>query len=375
MVPCFPVWAEINLSAITHNMREIRQVVGTATRIMAVVKADAYGHGAVEVSKAALVGGADWLGVARLAEGVALREAGLDVPILVLGYTPPEQAAEVVRYELSQTVYTGEAASFLAAAAGREGRRARVHLKIDTGMGRIGWLADSPAVPEILSVAGLPDLEIEGIFTHFATADSRDKSYAREQFERFLVMIEALQRNGLEIPFKHAANSAALLEMPETRLDMVRPGIIIYGLFPSDEVDRTLINLQPAMSLKTRVAYVKHVPAGFKVSYGCTFTTRKPTTIATLPLGYADGYSRLLSAKGEVLIHGQRAPVAGRVCMDQFMVDVGHVPDVEIGDEAVLFGRQGSAEITADEVANWLGTINYEVVCMVSHRVPRVFLK
>jgi alanine racemase len=374
-MPCLPVWAEIDLSAITHNVREIRKVVGTATRIMAVVKADAYGHGAVEVSKAALAGGADWLGVAQLAEGVALRKAGLDAPVLVLGYTPPEQAAEVVQYELSQTVYTGEMASSLAAAAVREGRRVRVHIKVDTGMGRVGWPAELPAAKEILSVAGLPGLEAEGIFTHFATADSRDKGYAKEQLDRFLAMIETLRENGLEIPFKHAANSAALLEMPETRLDMVRPGIIIYGLFPSDEVDRTLINLRPAMSLKTRVAYVKNVPAGFKVSYGCTFISSRPTAIATLPLGYADGYSRLLSAKGEVLIHGRRAPVAGRVCMDYLMVDVGHIPGVAIGDEAVLFGRQGEEEIAADEVAAWLGTINYEVVCMVSHRVPRIFLK
>ncbi|RJQ28947.1 MAG: alanine racemase [Peptococcaceae bacterium] len=372
---CSPVWAEIDLSAITHNAREIRRVAGTAIRIMAVVKADAYGHGAVEVSKAALAGGADWLGVARLAEGVALRAAGLDAPVLVLGYTPPEHSAEVIRYGLSQTVYTGEAASSLAAAAVREGKRARAHVKVDTGMGRVGWPAEPPAAREILSVASLPGLEIEGIFTHFATADSKDKTYAAEQLDRFLEVIEVLRKNGLEIPFKHAANSAALLEMPESRLDMVRPGIIIYGLFPSAEVDRTLINLRPAMSLKTRVAYVKSVPAGFKVSYGCTFISGRPTTIATLPLGYADGYSRLLSAKGEVLVHGRRAPVAGRVCMDYLMVDAGHIPGVAIGDEAVLFGRQGDEEIAVDEVAGWLGTINYEVVCMVSHRVPRIFLK
>lgn len=374
-MPCLPVWAEVDLSAVAHNVREIRRVVGSSIRVMAIVKADAYGHGAGEVSKTALAGGADWLGVARLAEGIALRKAGLDAPILVLGHTPPEQAAEVAHYELAQTVYTCEMASDLAAAAEREGRKVRVHVKIDTGMGRIGWVADSPAIPEILSIAGLPGLEIEGIFTHFATADSKNKNYARVQLDRFLAAVEALRKGGLEIPLKHAANSAALLEMPETRLDMVRPGIILYGLLPSGEIDRTLINLRPAMSLKARVAYVKNVPAGFKVSYGCTFISSKPTTIATLPLGYADGYSRLLSSKGEVLIHGRRAPVAGRICMDHLMVDVGHIPGVEIGDEAVLFGRQGDAGIAADEIAVRLGTINYEVVCMVSHRVPRIFLK
>jgi alanine racemase len=263
----------------------------------------------------------------------------------------------------------------LAEAAMDEGTRARVHLKIDTGMGRIGWVAGPEAVREILELAGNPHLEIEGIFTHFATADAADKSYTKEQFAKFTGLIEELGRNGLEIPIKHAANSGALMESPETHMDLVRAGIIVYGLYPSDEVDRGVIGLRPVMRLKAKIAYVKEVPAGFKVSYGCTYTTESSTVIATLPLGYADGYSRLLSSRGCALIHGLRAPVVGRVCMDQIMVDVGNIPGVKTGDEAVLIGRQGDQEITADEVASLLGTINYEIVCMVNHRVPRVYLR
>jgi alanine racemase len=370
-----PVWAEIDLDALTSNMSEVRRLTSPTAKILAVVKANAYGHGAVEVSRTVLSGGADWLGVARLDEGLSLREAGIGAPILILGYLPHEQSADVVRSRLSQAVYTSDMALALAEAAAAEGTRAKVHLKIDTGMGRIGWIAGPEAVREIMILARNRHLEVEGIFTHFAAADLNDKKYTKEQFEKFTGLIEELRRNGLEIPIKHAANSAALMEMPETHLDMVRAGIILYGLYPSDEVDHSRIKLRPVMSLKAKVAHVKRVPAGFKVSYGCTYSTENDTVIATLPLGYADGYSRLLSSKGHALIRGRRAPVAGRVCMDQIMVDVGHIPGVNIGDEAVLIGRQGDQEITADEVAGMLGTINYEVVCMISHRVQRVYKK
>jgi len=370
-----PVWAEIDLAAIAHNVREIRRVTNPPAKVMAVVKANGYGHGAVEVGRTALDNGAEWLGVARVTEAVALREAGIGAPILILGYIPPEQSGEVVRHRISQAVYTRDMALALSEAAGREGVRARVHVKVDTGMGRIGWIAGPGAAGEILSLASMPNIEIEGIFTHFAAADSADKKYSRRQFERFVEIIELLRRKGLEFPIKHAANSAALMELPETHLDMVRTGIAVYGLYPSDEVDRGIVALRPAMTLKARVAYVKEVPAGFKISYGCTHTTTGPTVIATLPLGYADGYSRLLSSRGEALLRGCRAPVVGRVCMDQVMVDVGHIPGVREGDEAVLIGRQGGEEIPADEVAAKLGTINYEVTCMVSYRVPRVYVR
>ena len=370
-----PVWAEIGLDALASNISEIRKITNPMSKIMAVVKANGYGHGAVEVSRTVLAGGADWLGVARLDEGLTLREAGIEAPILILGYLPPEQSADVVRNRLSQAVYTSEMALALAEAAAAQGTRAKVHFKIDTGMGRIGWVACAGAVREILILARHRHLEVEGIFTHFAAADLADKAYTKEQLAKFNMLIEELRRNGLEIPIRHAANSAALMEMPETHLDLVRAGIITYGLYPSDEVDHSRIKLRPVMSLKAKVAFVKEVPAGFKVSYGCTYSTEKNTVIATLPLGYADGYSRLLSSKGCALLHGRRAPVIGRVCMDQIMVDVGHIPGTAAGDEAVLIGRQGDQEITTDEIAGLLGTINYEVVCMVSHRVPRVYKK
>lgn len=369
-----PVWAEIDLDAIAGNMIEIRRATSPSAKVMAVVKANGYGHGAVEVSRTVLAGGADWLGVARTDEGLSLREAGIEAPILVLGYLTPEQSLDVVRGRLSQAVYTRAMALDLAETAAAAGMRARIHFKIDTGMGRLGWLAGPEAVSDILDLARNRYLEPEGIFTHFAAADSADKGYTKEQFFKFTAMIEELRRNGLEIPIKHAANSAAIMEMPETHLDLVRAGIIVYGLYPSDEVDKSLIELRPVMSLKARVAFVKDVPAGFKVSYGCAHITEKSTVIATLPLGYADGYSRLLSAKGCALLHGRRAPVVGRVCMDQIMVDVGHIPGVKVGDEAVLIGRQGDQEITAGDVAGILGAINYEVVCMISHRVPRIYL-
>ena len=265
-------------------------------------------------------------------------------------------------------------ASVLNELAGREGVRVPVQVKIDTGMGRLGLPAESASLKEVLRIARLSHLELEGIFTHFATADSRDKRYAWEQFERFLSFLDALRREGLEIPFRHCANSAAIIDLPQTHLDLVRPGISIYGLYPSAEVQRSRLSLRPAMSLKARVAQVKKVPAGFPVSYGVTYQTPVPTVLATLPVGYADGYPRLLSSRGKVFIHGQRAPVVGRVCMDFCLVDVGHVPDVAVGDEVVFFGRQGGAVLPVEEVAEALGTINYEVICMVNGRVPRVYL-
>ncbi|OPX86767.1 MAG: Alanine racemase [Pelotomaculum sp. PtaB.Bin104] len=372
-MPVYPVWAEINLGAIAHNVREIRRVTAPLAKVLAVVKANGYGHGAVEVSRVALANGTDWLGVARVAEGVALREAGIEAPVLILGYSPPEQSEEVVRYRLSQTVYTYDMALALAKAAGREGARARVHVKVDTGMGRIGWVSGPATVQAILKLARIPHIEIEGIFTHFAAADTIEQEYTRTQLERFLDITAALQREGLEVPLKHAANSPALLKFPETHLDLVRAGIIIYGLYPAENFEQGQVRLRPAMSLKAKVAYIKEVPSGFNVSYGCTYTTSEPSVIATISVGYADGYSRRLSSRGEVLLHGCRAPVIGRVCMDQIMVDVSHIPGVKMGDEAVLIGSQGSEEISADEIAEKLNTINYEVVCMVNHRVHRLF--
>lgn len=372
-----PVWAEIDLSAIAHNMQELRRRTEPGARLMAVVKADAYGHGAVEVSRVVLQHGADFLGVAILEEGRRLREAGINAPILILGYTPEEQAADIVGLNLTPTVYDYAAARSISQAAVNSGKTAKVHIKIDTGMGRIGFPSTDISTPqEILKIAGLPGLEIEGMFTHFAVAEVRDKEYTHWQYRQFAELEMQLQQLGLHIPVKHAANSAAIIDLPGTHLNMVRAGIAIYGLSPSTEPMQEKIDLRPALRLKARLAQVKTVPAGTSISYGRTYITRRESRIATVPLGYADGYTRLLSNKTAVLLQGQRVPQIGTICMDQFMIDVSSLPaEVKPGDEVVLIGKQQEQNITADELAGLIGTINYEIVCMISDRVPRIFLK
>ncbi|MGB9791452.1 MAG: alanine racemase [Thermacetogeniaceae bacterium] len=368
-----PAWAEIDLDALAHNVREIRRVTHPKAQIMAVVKANGYGHGVEPVSRTALCNGADWLGVALLQEAVLLREKGINAPLVILGYTPDEDVEDVVAYDIAQTIFTWEGALAMAAAAKRLGKIAKIHIKIDTGMGRLGFPPTKETVETIFRIAHLPGVEVEGIYTHFAAADEADKSFTEEQFSRFIWIIKQLVARGVYIRWKHCANSAALLDLQYTHLDLVRPGIVLYGLFPSPEVRHDTVRLIPVMSLKARVAFVKEVPAGTSISYGRTYVAKEPKRIATVPLGYADGYSRLLSNRGEVLIKGKRAPVVGRVCMDQIMVDVTHIPDVVQGDEVVLLGRQGEEEITAEEIAERIGTINYEVVCMISERVPRIY--
>lgn len=370
----YPVWAEINLGAIAHNTAELSRLCRPGAGLMAVVKANAYGHGMLEVSRIALGAGATWLGVARVDEGVSLRRAGFDCPVLVLGYTPDEALRDVVDYSLAQTVYSPGGAEELSRQAGLAGKRVAVHIKIDTGMGRLGFRPGDNLVDEILRCARLPNLEPQGVFTHFAMADAADDTYTRYQFATFLEILDQLARRGLEFPVRHCANSAALIQHPETRLDLVRAGISLYGLPPSPEVNLAGVSLQPAMSLKARVAHIKPVEQGARISYGCTYAAPGPTVIVTVPAGYADGYSRLLSSRGSVLVQGQRAPIVGRVCMDQCMADVGHIAGVAPGDEVVLLGRQGGEEISADEIAGLMGTINYEVLCMVSYRVPRLYV-
>lgn len=369
-----PVWAEIDLQALSHNVREIRRITIPEAEVMAVVKANAYGHGAVEVSRTALANGASRLAVARSAEGRELRMAGIQAPILVLGYTPLSLISEIAEYELEQTIYGKEYALAVNEQAGKIGAKIPVHVKVDTGMGRIGVVAGTTlSVNDIKKIASQPFLDPVGIFTHFAAADSADKSYTKSQLEKFLIILDNLRRDGLEFPMRHCANSAAIIEFPESNLDLVRAGIIMYGLYPSDEVSRR-ITVKPAMSFKTTVAQVKKVPPGFSVSYGCTYVTDSPAVIATLPVGYADGYSRLLSSRGEVLVGGRRAPVIGRVCMDQFMINIVNIPGVAPGDEVVLFGRQGDDFISVEDIGEWIGTINYEVICMVGIRVPRIYI-
>ncbi|MHB1418726.1 MAG: alanine racemase [Bacillota bacterium] len=366
-----PVWAEINLEAIAHNTREIRRVTRREAKVMAVVKANAYGHGALEVSRTVLENGADCLGVALLEEAQELRTGGVRAPVLIMGYTPSENAADIINCGAAQAVYTFDQALGLSRAGRRLGRVANLHIKIDSGMGRIGFLSCPQTVDAILKIASLPNVQVEGIFTHFATADERDKGYTLQQLGIFLGLVEQLENKGLAIPVKHAANSAAILEIPETHLNMVRPGIILYGYYPSGEVREDLVAISPAMTFKARLAFVKKVEAGAAISYGRTFIAPGPMLVASLPLGYADGYSRLLSNKAEVLVGGQRAPLVGRVCMDQFMVDVSRIPVVNIGDEVVLLGQQGDEVISAGELADKIGTISYEILCMISSRVPR----
>lgn len=369
-----PAWAEINLKALSHNVREICRASAPGAQVMAVVKANAYGHGAVEVARTALASGATRLAVARSAEGAELRRAGIGAPILVLGYTPAGLIREIVEFELEQAVYGVDYSLVVDEEAARMGVKIPVHIKVDTGMGRIGVVAGTgSSLREIKEIAARTNLETVGIFTHFAAADSADKSYTRRQWESFVKLLGDLRREGLDFQLKHCANSAAIIDIPETHLNLVRAGISLYGLYPSTGVNRQGIRLEPVMSFKARVVQVKKVPAGFSVSYGCTYVTERATVIATLPVGYADGYSRRLSSRGEVLVRGHRAPVVGRVCMDQCMLDVGDIPGVAPGDEVVLFGRQGDQILSVEEVADRIGTINYEVVCMVGARVPRIY--
>jgi alanine racemase len=372
MVPWRPVWAEVDLNCIVHNMQEIRRLVREPCELMAVVKADGYGHGALPVARTVLHAGASRLAVAIPEEGVTLREGGITSPILVMGSIWPEQAEMIVSNFLIATVFDLPLAQALSGEGKRQGKNVRVHLKVDTGMGRIG-LFPHDVVPFVNQVRRLPYLEIEGIYTHFATADAVDKTYVYRQLELFEKVLKEMKDAGIQIPLRHAANSAAILNLPESHLDMVRPGIILYGINPL-EGGSPSINLEPALSWKAKIAYVKQVPTGTGISYGRTHITRGSVRIATLPLGYADGLSRAFSNKGEVLIHGQRVPIVGRVCMDQCMVDVSQVEGVQIGDEAVLIGLQDGDQLSAEEIAHKIGTIGYEIVCNIGKRVPRIYV-
>jgi alanine racemase len=343
---------------------------------MAVVKANGYGHGSVEVARSALDNGAELLGVARIREAVKLRKEGIDAPVLIFGYTPQPLYNKILKYDLTQTVYSLKAAESLSIYASLHKRKIRVHIKIDTGMGRLGILPDSKsALRDVESIVRLSGLVVEGIFTHFSMADSYDKTYSNRQFEVFMSFIGKLKKMGIDFDIRHAANSAGIIEMPKTHLDMVRAGIAMYGLYPSEEINKEKVKLIPAMALKSRIIHLKSVRAGFKVSYGATYETKKPTIIATVPVGYADGFSRLLSSRGFMLVRGERAPIAGRVCMDLTMLDVGGISGVNQEDEVVVIGRQNSSEISADEIAALTGTINYEVVSSLTDRVKRVYIR
>jgi len=370
-----PTWIEVNLDAIAQNVRNIKKLIGEKKELMAVVKGNAYGHDVLEVIPVVLNNGTTRLAVARLEEGIFLRKAGINVPILVLGLTLKQQAELLVSHNITPAVCKYETIEKLSKFAVKEGKTVKVHIKVDTGMGRIG-IFPNHILDFVKKVKALKNIEIEGIFTHFSVADEKDKTYTEEQFKKFIEVLTILEKEGIKIPVKHVGNSATLLDLPYMWLDLVRPGISIYGLYPSREVQKT-VKLIPAHSFKTRIVFLKELPVGECISYGRIYTTTKRRTkVASLPVGYADGYNRLLSNQGEVLVRGRRFPVIGRVCMDQCMIDVTNLTQVKIGDEVVLWGRQGEEEITVEEIAEKIGTINYEIVHMPDKkRVPKLFIK
>ena len=363
------VWAEIDLLAIAHNIKETKNVLERDVKLCAVVKANAYGHGAIPVAKAAVEAGADFLAVAMTQEALELRLAGVEVPIIILGSLTMGHEETVVEYDIRQAVYDLKSAKALSVAAVKLGKTAKIHLVIETGMNRIGCKV-SEAGDLALAIANLPNVEVEGAFSHFAKADAEDKTYMQKQYNTFVEAMKNIESKGVNIPIKHIANSAAITEAPETHMNMVRQGITLYGLWPSNEVKHN-VEYKPVMSLKTKIAFIKETLAGEKVGYGCSYETVRNTKIATLPLGYADGISRQLSNKGYVVIKGCKAPIVGKVCMDQMMVDVTDVPNVAEEDEVLVFG---GSEISLDTVAQWMGTINYEVACLLSYRVPRRYV-
>ena len=366
----------VDLTALGRNIRSLKGLTAPGTAFMAVVKADAYGHGAVPAAREALAAGADHLAVARISEAAALREAGIDGPILLFGEVRPEQAAWLADNRVRASIASPEAAKVISRAASAYGVPLKVHLKVDTGMGRLGLVIGGPEgdIPgtahAIEKITAMEGLEVEGMYTHLARADETDLAHARDQVERFAELIKCLEKKGIRPKLCHAANSAGLIGLPESHFDMVRPGIAMYGLWPSGEVDRSSVGLSPVMGIRSEIIHIKSVPSGFAVSYGSTHVTPAPTMVATVPVGYADGYSRLLSNRGHMLVKGQKAPIIGRVCMDFTMIDVGHIPGAATGDEVILMGAQGSEAVTADDIAALTRTINYEVTAGLTSRMP-----
>lgn len=365
-------WAEIDLRAIRANIAAIRRLLDPAVNMMTIVKANAYGHGMIKVAQTCIEAGAAYLGVATLEEALALRTEHITAPILVLGYIPLSQAEIAVQNHIDVTVYNLEAAQAYAEAASSK-TPARLHIKIDTGMGRIGFLPDEAALQTVMEINSLPNIVLQGIYTHFAAADELDKTYTRQQYQNYTCFLEQLEQVGIYIPIKHTANSAAIMDLPETHGNMVRAGIIIYGLYPSDQVQKERLPLKPAMCLKSRISHLKILPTGSSVSYGRRYVTEQDTLVATVPIGYADGYSRLLSNRAWASVNGQRVPLIGTVCMDQCMFDVSKVEGVKLGDEVLLFGRSEEG-VTADDLADLMGTINYEIVSSIGNRIPRIYL-
>ncbi len=373
----YRVRADISLDALEYNIRQIKAKIRPETKLMCVIKANAYGHGAAVLAQELLAMGADSFAVATADEGVELRRNGIEVPILILGYVNKEEYPMVISYDLTPTVSSYTTAKDLDKAADKLGKVVNIDIKIDTGMSRIGFKVSEESVKSIKMIDSLlHNVKIHGIFTHFSCADCEDDQLTKKQAEKFITMIDHLKKCGVDIPCRHCANSAAIMRYPEFQMDMVRAGIIIYGLYPSEEVDKSLLPLKPVMSLKSRIVHIKKVEAGTPVGYGATFVCKRPTRIATVSIGYADGYPRTMSNRGRVLIDNNSYPIIGRVCMDQLMVDITDaVTEINQGDEVTLIGGQGSEAVSAEEVAAPGGSFNYELVCNVNRRVPRVYLR
>ena len=366
-------WCDVSLDNLKHNIEQIKGKLSDNVKLCGIVKANAYGHGVEEIVFNLVEQGVDYLAVAFIDEAVEIRLCGFNQPILILGNTPKDTADQVVEYNVTASVYNKETAQAISDEAVKQNKIAKIHIKIDTGMSRIGFLPTDESIAEIMEVSKLPNIEIEGIFTHFACSDSEDESATLKQYDKFMWLVAELEKQGLYIPVKHCCNSAAIVKYPNMHLDMVRAGIILYGMYPSD-IDYD-IDLKPLMNFKTSVINVKTIEAGQSISYGATFTAKDTMKIATIAVGYADGYSRLLSNCGRVLVNGQFANIVGRICMDQCMIDVTNVHNINIGDEVILFGADENETLPIEELAVKLGTINYELPCIINNRVPRCYTK
>lgn len=369
-----PVWAEIDLDIIANNMINIKKLVGNK-EVMAVVKADCYGHGALDVTPCLLENGASRLAVAMLTEAIELRNNNITAPILILGYTPSYLGEELINYDIEQTVYDIDYAKELSTLALKFNKKAKIHIALDTGMGRIGFLPNEDSLNKIIEICSLDGLEVVGIFTHFSSADEKDKAYTEYQYNKITEFIDRLEATGINIPLKHASNSGAIIDMPNTYLDAVRAGIILYGYYPSNEVSKNSLSVKPALTLKAKIAHVKEVDKGVYIGYNRTFKTERKSIIATIPIGYADGYIRKLKYDSKVIVNGKFAPIVGNICMDQFMIDVTDIENVQTGDEVILLGESTGLKFNADDFAECLDSINYEFLCMLRHRIPRVYIK
>lgn len=369
-----PAWLEISPANLQYNCETVKKIVGEKVKVCAVVKANGYGHGVIETSKACLAAGADFLAVAMLTEAMELREAGFTCPILILGWTPEEGYAQAIQQQIRLAVFDAEEAARLNAKALAMGKKALVHLKLDTGMSRIGFQADEDGLATAEAILSMEGITVEGIFSHFSKADEADKTFAKNQlaiFKRFCAQLE--ERTGVRIPIRHMAASAGIIDLPEGHLDMVRPGIMLYGFQPSAEM-HNVADLKPALVWKARVGRVQLLPAGRLIGYNGTFELQQDTLVATVPVGYADGYNRLLSNYGYVLCQGKKLPIIGKVCMDQFMVDASQVPKLQVGDTVTLLGTDGNVSITVTEMAAMLKTIEHEIVCGIAPRVPKFYI-